>query len=311
MTDLVFLKALRDKLKGGNTKSIHLNVLPGRFATRLDLANLNYIRPALAEKFLGILLTTSCFDFKISFDDLDLNALQSDEQKRLGLLSKRLNSLNIENEDNFKEHGIKTFGFGFPILIKPSKQDPRKIIKAPLFIWQLELIKSTNKVNTWSILRNKVKKENGQIKDEEIHSIGLNEVLLSFLKTDENIIVPQINEEFLEDSVIDRKELIDECYKVLKALNANTGSNIIDSLQAKINEPLQNIPEATSLESISGNLPWIHFGGVFGLFRTQKESIITDIDILIDRFDEFKFENLEIEKFVGTVHSAVETDPSQ
>lgn len=311
MTDLIFLKALRDKLKGGNTKSIHLNVLPGRFATRLDLANLNYIRPDFAQKFLDVLLTNSCFDFKISFDDIDLNSLQSDEQKRLGLLSKRLNSLNIENEDNYKEHGIKTFGFGFPILIKPSKQDPKKIIKAPLSIWQLELIKSTNKVNTWSILRNKIRKENGQIKDEEIHSIGLNEVLLSFLKTDESIIVPQINEEFLEDAVIDRKELVHECYEVLKALNANTATDIKNSLQAKLHEPLENIPEATNLESISGNTPWIHFGGVFGLFRTQKESIITDIDILIDRVDKFKFENLEVEKFAGTVHSAVETDTSR
>jgi very-short-patch-repair endonuclease len=311
MTDLVFLKALRDKLKGGNTRSIHLNVLPGRYATRLDLANLTYIRPDFAQRFLDQLLTSPCFDFKISFDGIDLNSIQSDEQKRLGLLSKRLNSLNIENEDNYKEHGIKTFGFGFPILIKPSKQDPTKIIKAPLFIWQLEIIKATNKVNTWSILRNKIRNEKGQIRDEEVHSVGLNEVLLSYLKTDENIVVPQINEELLEDAVIDRKEVIDECLKVLKALNPNASSNLKDSLLAKFNEPLNNIPEAASLESVSGNLPWIHFGGIFGLFRTQKESIITDIDKLIERFNEFDFENLEVENFSGTAHSAVEPDPSQ
>lgn len=134
MTDLVFLKALRNKLKGGNTRSIHLNVLPGRYATRLDLSNFNYIGPSIAEKFLEQLLTNSCFDFKVSFDGIDLNAIQIDERKRLGLLSKRLNSIYAESEDNYKEHGIKTFGFGFPILIKPSKQDPKKIIKAPLFI---------------------------------------------------------------------------------------------------------------------------------------------------------------------------------
>lgn len=311
MTDLVFLKALRDKLKGGNSRSIHLNVLPGRFATRLDLANLNYIRPDFAENFLDQLLTTACFDFKISFDGIDLNSIQSDEQKRLGLLSKRLNSLNIENEDNYKEHGIKTFGFGFPILIKPSKQDPKKIIKAPLFIWQLEIIKATNKVNTWSILRNKTRNENGKIIDEEVHSVELNEVLLSFLKTDESISIPKINEDLLEDAVIDQKELIEECYKVLKALNTNATTSIKESLLAKFKEPLRNIPEASALESVSGNIPWIHFGGVFGLFRTQKESIITDIDKIIDNFDEFDFDNLDVENFSGTAHSAVETDPSQ
>lgn len=311
MTDLVFLKALRDKLKGGNTRSIHLNALPGRYATRLDLANLNYIKPDFTEKFLTQLFSSSCFDFKISFDRIDLNSISTDEQKRLGLLSKRLNSINIENEDNYKEHGIKTFGFGFPILIKPSKQDPTKIIKAPLFIWQLDIVKATNKVNTWSILRNKTRNENGKVVDEEIHSVALNEVLLAYLKTDENIFVPQINEELLEDAVIDKEELIDECLKVLKALNTNTVSNLKDSLLEKFNEPLKNIPEAAALESVSGNLPWIHFGGVFGLFRTQKESIVTDIDKLIDRFNEFDFENLEVEQFPGTVHSAVETDPSQ
>lgn len=311
MTDLIFLKALRNKLKGGNIKSIHLNALPGRYATRLDCANLNYIRPDLAEKFLNQLLTQSCFDFKISFDGIDLNVIQLEEQKRLGLLSKRLNSINIENEDNYKEHGIKTFGFGFPILIKPSKLDPKKIIKAPLFIWQLEIIKATNKVNTWSILRNKIRNENGKIVDEEVHSVGLNEVLLSFLKTDENILVPQINEDLLEDAVINQSELIDECYKVLKALNTNTTINLKESLLVKFKEPLNNIPDAGNLESVSGNIPWIHFGGVFGLFRTQKESIITDIDKIIDRFDDFDFENLEVENFSGTAHSAVETDPSQ
>ena len=66
MTDLIFLKALRDKLKGGNIRSIHLNTLPGRYATRLDLANLNYIRPDFAETFLTQLFTKPCFDFKIN-----------------------------------------------------------------------------------------------------------------------------------------------------------------------------------------------------------------------------------------------------
>lgn len=311
MTDLIFLKALRDKLKGGNTRSIHLNVLPGRFATRLDLANLNYISPTFAEKFLQQLLTNACFEFKISFDGIDLNSIQPEQQKRLGLLSKRLNSINIENEDNYKDFGIKTFAFGFPILIKPSKQDPKKIIKAPLFIWQLEIIKATNKVNTWSILRNKTRNESGKIVDEEVHSVGLNEVLITFLKTDENILVPQINEELLEDEIIDQKELIDECYKVLKALNTNATTNIKESLLAKFKEPLNNIPDAGNLESVSGNIPWIHFGGVFGLFRTQKESIITDIDKIIDKINDFDFENLKVDNFSGTAHSAVETDPSQ
>lgn len=311
MADIIFLKTLRDKLKGGNIKSIHLNALPGRYATRLDFANLNYIQPDYAKSFLETLLTKSCFEFKINFDKVDLTSIPTEDQKKFNLLSKRLNSLNIENEDNYKEHGIKTFGFGYPILVKPSKQDPKKIIKAPLFIWPLEIVKASNKVNTWSILRNKVKSETGKIVDEEIHSVGLNEVLLSFLKNDEGIIIPQINDDLLEDAIIDKKELLEECTKILESLNSDNQTGTVENLRKKFEEPLSNIPESSTIDSRANNSAWIYFGGVFGLFRTQKESIITDIDLLIEKADSLQFDNLIVEPFGGTAYSAVNTDPSQ
>lgn len=311
MIDINFIQALRDKLKGGNTKSIHLSALPGRYATRLDLSNLNIIKPEFANEFLKLLFTKTCFEFNISFDSINLSKTSPEEQKRLSILSKRLNSLNYENDDNYKEHGIKTFSFGYPLLVKPSKQDPRKIIKAPIFIWQLEIVKATNKVNTWTILRNKVRNSNGRIVDEEIHSVGLNEVLLSYLKTDESILIPQINEELLEDAIIDNNELIEECYKIIKALNPNTNEEYKNELIEKLNEPIKNIPESASIDSVSSNLPWIYFGGVFGLFRAQKESIIGDIDKIIENYSDFQFEKLIVEQFPGTAHSAVQTDPSQ
>jgi hypothetical protein len=311
MIDINFIQALRDKLKGGNTKSIHLNALPGRYATRLDLSTLNIIKPEFANEFLVLLFSKSCFEFSISFDSVNLSKASPEEQKKLSVLSKRLNSLNYENDDNYKEHGIKTFSFGYPLLIKPSKQDPRKIIKSPIFIWQLEIVKATNKVNTWTILRNKVRNSNGRIVDEEIHSVSLNEVLLSYLKTDENILIPQINEELLEDAIIDKTELIDECYKLIKALNPNTNEEYKNELIDKLNEPIKNIPESASIDSASSNLPWVYFGGVFGLFRAQKESIIGDIDKILENYSDFQFDKLIVEQFSGTAHSAVQTDPSQ
>jgi very-short-patch-repair endonuclease len=303
-----FLETLRNKLKSGNLRSVHLNALPGRYATRLDLANLDYVKSGFANEFLEILLTQANFEFKISFADINLNSKNSEEQKKLNLLAKRLNSITIENEDYYKEHGIKTFGFGYPLLIKPSKKDPGKIIKSPLFIWPLEIIKATNKVNTWSILRNKIRNEAGNIINADVHSPALNEVLLSSIKADENINIAQINEELLEDMIIDKRELIEECERVLKSLNANVNQ---EELKKKFNEPLTNIPEAKYLENITNQNGWIYFGGVFGLFRTQKESIISDIDKLIENYDEFEWNDLKIEKFSGTTYSAIETDPSQ
>jgi hypothetical protein len=311
MTDVVFLKALRDKLKGGNIRSIHLNILPGRYATRLDLAHLNLIEPKTSSRFLEILLSKSSFEFNINFDGIDLNSASSEEQKKLGLLAKRLNSLHFENEDYYKEHGSKTFGFGFPILIKRSKKDINKVIKAPLFIWPLEIVKSMNKVNTWSILRNKVKNEAGKIVDEDIHSVGINEVLSSFIATDEGITIPQINEDFLEDAIVTKQELIDACFSVLEALNAASDTTR-EGLMQKFNAATELLPDGKYFESITSNHnPWIHFGGVFGLFRAQKESIITDIDRLIERYHEFEFEKLKVDGYHGTALSSVETDPSQ
>jgi very-short-patch-repair endonuclease len=311
MTNIAFLKALRDKLKGGNIRSIHLNILPGRFATRLDLAHLNMIDPKTSHAFLHTLLSKSSFEFLINYDSINLNDITPDDQKKLGMLTKRLNSLHFENEDYYKEHGTKTFAFGYPLLIKRSKKDINKVIKAPLFIWPLEILKSTSKVNTWSILRNKVKNENGKIVDEDIHSVGVNEVLSSFIQTDEDISIPQINEDFLEDAIITKEELIEACYAVLEALNAVTGSTK-STLEQKFKNSIESIPDAKHFETASANNnPWIHFGGVFGLFRAQKESIITDIDRLIERFDEFQFEQLKIDSFAGTSISSVQTDPSQ
>ncbi|HEY0272899.1 MAG TPA: AAA domain-containing protein, partial [Chitinophaga sp.] len=310
MTDLVFLKALRDKLKGGNSRSIHLNALPGKFATRLDLADLNVVKPHLADAFLQQLFTTAKFEFPIDFHDDPAHIRPADEQKKLHILARRLNAICIENDDNFKEQGIRTFGFGYPILVKRTRQDPDKVIKAPLFIWPLEILKAHDKVNSWSVLRNKTLNENNRIVDEELHSVAINEVLLSFLRTDENIVLPQINEELLEDAIIDKDELLSLLLGVLRAFHAtDTVSQSV--LAAKLAAPVALIPDAGELEASTGAQPWIQFSGVFGLFRTQKESIISDMDKLIDNHTQFgKPPVIHITQPLSP-YAIVDTDPSQ
>jgi hypothetical protein len=59
MSSKIFLQVLQNKLKGGNSRSIHLNALPGRFATRLDLKQFDLIEEGLSKKFLNSLLTRS------------------------------------------------------------------------------------------------------------------------------------------------------------------------------------------------------------------------------------------------------------
>jgi hypothetical protein len=170
------------------------------------------------------LLSKPSFDFKISFDLLDLNKYDQQEQKKLGLVSKRLNAIIIENEDYFKEHGTKTLGFGYPILIKRSTKDPAKIIKAPLFIWALDAIKSKNKVNEWTIFRNKTVQQNGNLVETDIHGVSINEVLLSFIKGEDDILLQGLSADVLDDLLVDQSELLAACSQVLSALN--TGSEL-------------------------------------------------------------------------------------
>lgn len=101
--DEIFIKKLLEKLKVGNTRSIHLNALPGRSKTRLDLFQLSEIEKDLPEKFIDILLNKEAFSLEISYEKIDLGELEESEKTSLTLLSKKLNNIVIENDDNFLE----------------------------------------------------------------------------------------------------------------------------------------------------------------------------------------------------------------
>jgi len=288
--DKKFIKKLLDKLKVGNTRSIHLNALPGRAATRLDLYQLSQIEENFPQDFIEMLLNNDSFSFPISYDKIDLGKLDEDEKKKLTLLSKRLNTQVIENNDNFLEYGIKNFGFGFPLLIKRGKNDPTKIIKAPLFIWSLDIERSYQNKNTWTI------------KKEEDAPIKLNELLISHLSKDESIQLEKISKEILEDGILDENELLELCNNILSQLNAKT-----ETLSLKI----EKCPDKKTIESIANSKAWIQWSWIFWIYRSQKETIIHATEELLERADEFESENLILDKFQTSTISAIETDPSK
>jgi superfamily I DNA and/or RNA helicase/transcription elongation GreA/GreB family factor len=292
MPSIKFLQYLNQKLKTGNLRSIHLNSLPGRYATRLDLSKLNSIQDQLAEEFLSTLLQKSNFKFNISFNNINLNEITEEQQDELNFIAKKLNGTYYQNNDHLLEHGVKTFGFGYPLLIKRSKQDPNKIIKAPLLIWHLDIKKSPQKRNVWEISKS------------EDSPVNLNEVLISYIKQDERITIKELPREFLEDDIIDENEIIQICNRVLEQLNVSNENNF------KVH--IAPCPDRKKIENITGNIPWISWTGIFGLYKAQKESIIKEMEELIDDYDLFEFENLKAEPFQeSTITSVEETDPSQ
>lgn len=289
--DEKFLKSIRQKLAVGNTRSVHLNSLPGRYATRLDLFNLREIKFSLPDNFISNILTHPNFNFDISFAHLNAELLDEERKYHINLVAKRLNSLHYENNDNYLEYGIKTFGFGFPLLIKRDKQNLSSIIASPILIWNLDLVKSTSVANKWSIKR------------EEDFPVTINEVLISHIQKDENISLSKLSVEYLEDAIIDELELNEICNEIFNQLGIER-----DVTFREIQKCIQTRVE---LKSLTQDKPWILWSGIFGLYRSQKESIIRELDKLINEPDKLKQTELKAEHYTTNSVSAVETDPSQ
>ena len=171
------------------------------------------------------------------------------------ITKKRLMALEIENNDNYLEFGVKNLGLGFPILIKRDKSNVKKVIKAPLFIWNLDFEKSTKKPNTWIIRKN------------EDNPIKLNELLISHLEADEKIQLKKIDAEMISDGVLDKKEILTLCNRILKQLNGQ--SELADFNLARC-------PEKQEAENIPGPRGRNSLGRGFWEFmpRKKKQSLI-------------------------------------
>ena len=294
--NVTFIKYLAEKLKTGNLRSIHLNALPSRYLTRLDVTKLNDLiglRNAskspvdLSDVFVfEHLLQKEHFKFLINFKGINAKALVEEDRKKLTFIARRLNALFNQDEDNYLEHGTRTFGFGYPFLIKKSNKDPKRIIKAPIFIWSLDIKRSKSVPNEWMITKTP---------DAPIY---INEVLISHINKDENITIDRLQPEYLEDNKIDKFELGELAAEILSYFRTTK-----DSLRPKIEPCL----DATTIQSRITN-PYIMWSGVFGLFKTQKQSIIKDIDQLAKQFDE---QNIKVAPFEISKNTAVSTDPSQ
>ena len=291
-----FLEILRDKLSKGNMKSIHLNALPGRSATRIDFLEIDLIKKNFSQEFIAKLLTKKAFKFEITFeDDFDLNALDEKVAKRLTVSIRRLKSICKQNNDYFQEHGIKPFGFGFPIIFKRDSKDPQNIIKAPLIIWALEIEEDRKQVNKWTIKR------------EEDYPIYFNDVLISHIEKDEGIKISKIRKEFLDDSVLDINELCEGASDFINQFGSNIGINNIKDILSTF----QKCEISSDQEELIYKIPKISGAGIFGLFINQKQTIIEDYNLFIERDTNPEPADLVNENFKINPFTAVETDPSQ
>ena len=305
--DKKFLEGIYKKLTGlvGRTP-IHLMAVPGRMKNRLDLCDLSIApaeadldlfsgsnskekKDAFAKKFLEDLLTKDKFDFRFSWEDKKLTNADSDIKDKLIIVGKRLDSMTIDNEDSFIDTGLKNFGFGYPLLVLPDKKDNTKTIVAPVFLWSLDIQKS-NRKNEWIISKN------------EDSPIKMNEILLSYIENTEKIRLEHLDPVDLDDCILQEDEIQKYLKNILQKLNIK-----YDDLKLRL-EPVGTKDHLSKLCSGNGFIQW---SGVFGLYRSQKETIIESVLELEKNIDQFNAEDLELERFSTSTEASFDLDPSQ
>ena len=100
------------KITIGSTRSILLNALPGRLATRLSLSDLDYIEKNLSTEFIHNLVSKVNLEIKFN---IDLTEKDDDAIKHLTKIQKRLNAIKYEHDDFLKQHAVETIGCGCPL----------------------------------------------------------------------------------------------------------------------------------------------------------------------------------------------------
>lgn len=288
-----FIKSLLDKLKVGNRRGIHLNAIPGNARARLDLKELDQIRSGYADNFLRKLLSEEEFEFSINFDGIDLTALEEADKEGLHFISRKLNNIAIDDEDQFLESGIRNFGFGYPLLVRRDQADPEKVVKAPLLIWSLDISRSNRKMSHWTIKKN------------ADHPVHINELLRSHILRDSQISIDALDDEKLEDNLIDSEELFNICENVLSQINTQSAKIKLDELK------IETCPSGKKIDSLATDDAWIQWSGIFGIFTSRKESVIKRAEEILKSLSSFQEEKLILDKFQTSTISAVPTDPSK
>ena len=273
MPTRIFLERLLQKLKSNDARSIHLNALPSNLA-RIDIYDFVNIHQSLHLQFLNELLSKQNFKISITIDANVISGKTEDEKKILEKLIKKLNHLYYEDKESEQEHGYHSFGFGYPLLIKKDYTNKEKIIKAPIFIWYLKIERDTRKSNTWIISRN------------EDLPVVINPVLLTYLESNEKITLSELNN-FVDDDLVSEQELL----HAVELITEKSGNKQITEPAVATILPCTN---KESIDILTKEQAWVRFSGVFGLYKTIKQSIVNDVEAII--------QNDNIEKLASATH---------
>ena len=271
------LDILEKKLTGTNSRSVHLNAAPRSSNNKLELIDFDKIDSNFSKKLINNIFNKETFSqtINIKIDDIENN------KKTF----KRLKTLARQNKDYSLEHGLEPFGFGYPIITKKDLSK-NKIIYCPLLIWDLNISEDFSKANSFKISKT------------IDNPIKINEVLLNYIQKVDNVNFDNIPKEFLDDGIIDSNELLQLVNKFLSSFDVEN-----------IQEGKLNQIEKIDIEKYVSAKPEIINSGVFGMYLSQKESIINDVKNL--RKKKIGIFEKNITNYQKFPFSPVRTDQSQ
>lgn len=292
------LQNLENKLKQANIRSPYLSAFIGRSRNRIDLKDLDLLsneQTSVSQILISSLMDIEkqgVFSLELSTASFPLAKSTTEERFQMDVLFKRLQSCYFDTEEDFAEHGTKSFGLGYPLLTLQSKQDKTRIIAAPVFIWYLDLKPHTHNHHAYTLSR------------KEESPIILNPQLINFLSNDHGVKLPGLQEDFLEDDVLCWNE-IEEMIRKIK--------EIIPLEKVNFEEGICKIEDKAFYGRFLQNDTALLFNsGILSQFKSNKESIIQDYQNLISGYNDMLFDDKQLYQPYQADHfAAVPLDPSQ
>jgi very-short-patch-repair endonuclease len=290
------LLSLESKLKSANIRSPYLRATIGRSRGRIDLHSINLLSTDqnLAHAFLNQLRNgdnNGKLEAEIKITPAVASGKTDEERFQMDVLMQRFQHIHFDQEEDFLEHGTRSFGFGYPLLALRSKQDRKKVILAPVFIWSLDIEPLPQNHHAFVIKRN------------EDHAIVINPQLSAFMQQDYGYVLERIPEQFLENDCLTKEEI--------QSLIADL-SNLINALHVNPNEGIVPIRDLPYYERMLEDQPMIFESGIFSLFKSNKESIVEDYLKILQGIEDMQFDDPAIyQPYQKDYFSAVPLDPSQ
>lgn len=292
------LQSLENKLKSANIRSPYLRATVGRSRNRVDAKAIDLLTEEGENRLTTALLNDlqnaeKGGAFKTSLKIVSANAAKKTEEERFQMdtLITRLKNIHFDQEEDFLEHGTRSFGFGYPLISLRSKQDKNRVLLAPLFIWSLSIEPEPNNHNAYVVSRS------------NDHPIILNPQFVAFLENDYGYTLEKIPEEYFDNDCLTKEEVATLVEKIADLLNATVVSD---------ENGMESIKDLDYYSRMMDNQPIIYPSGIFTLFKSNKESIVDDYHKMIQGLDDMMFDDPNIyQPYQEDYFSSVPLDPSQ